>query len=148
MQWEDGPQRTSSSLAIITSTITDNSMWWDDVSTSLRGSPAHSDEQPCSRTPSRPPSTDAIGRQLQAIGREAEATATTSRRTPTPSVHQQFREWAEARSNADPLAASASCFDEETSRPPTDGQTTPTDNPVSPASCSNPVDPRATFSKN
>jgi hypothetical protein len=77
-------------------------MWWDDeMITTARDTSADNDLQHNDHTPAPRPSADMVEHYLTSIRQEAELS--TQAPAPSTSHRQQFCEWAERRSNADPL---------------------------------------------
>jgi hypothetical protein len=125
MQWEDGPQRTSSPiLTTLTpvSSTTDASMWWDDESTEAPTAITINHQQDDS-TLARRQSADIVEQYLKAVRREAESAETTTQQAPSPTTsgRAQFGEWVEATSNADPMTAQVIGSSIETSLLPAHG---------------------------
>jgi hypothetical protein len=114
MQWQDEPQHTISTTytpSTPVSTATDTSMWWDDETTE---SPAINLQQ--DSTLAGRQSADVIEHFLATIRQEAESSAQAPAATISP--RQQFCEWAERHSNADPLTPTVSASGEEKTHPP------------------------------
>jgi hypothetical protein len=93
---------------------------------------ADNDLQHNNRTPARRPSADMVGRYLKTIRQEAELeTQAAQASAPSTSRRQQFREWAESRSNADPLTPPVSGSSEETIHLPVHRLLAPPPSPTS-----------------
>jgi hypothetical protein len=104
--WQDKPQRTISPIYTTftpVSTSTDASMWWDDETTEA---PVIKQQQDDSTLSGRD-SANIVEQYLKTIRQEAESTATSTQQAPSPTTsgRARFREWVEARSNADPMTA-------------------------------------------
>jgi hypothetical protein len=122
MQWQDQPQRTLSPIYTTltpVSTTTDASMWWDDEPTAT---PTINQQQDDNTLAGRH-SAHSVEHYLKAIRREAESAGTTTQQalSPTTSGRARFREWVEARSNADPMTAQVISSSVETSLLPAHG---------------------------
>jgi hypothetical protein len=103
---EDQPQRTLSPIYTTltpVSTTTDASMWWDDEPTAA---PTINQQQDDNTLAGRH-SAHIVEQYLKAIRREAESAEATTQQAPSPTTsgRARFREWVEARSNADPMTA-------------------------------------------
>jgi hypothetical protein len=106
MQCEDQPQRTTSPIYTTltsVSTTTDASMWWDDEPTAAPTINQQQDDN----TLAGPHSAHIVEQYLNAIRREAESAEATTQQAPSPTTsgRARFREWVEARSNADSMTA-------------------------------------------
>jgi hypothetical protein len=118
MQWQDEHQQLTTTIPVPpTSPAKSDGMWWDDEITTTRDTSAGNNIQHNDHTPAPRLSADVIGQYLTSIRQEAESTQAPAP-APSTSRRQQFCEWAERHSNADPLTPTVSASGEETTHPP------------------------------
>jgi hypothetical protein len=118
MQWQDEHQQSTATIPVPpTSPAKSDGMWWDDdIITTTRDTATANKLQHNDHTPAPRHSADVIEQYLTSIGQGAESS--TQPTAPSTSHRQQFYEWAERHSNADPLTPTVSVSREEKTHPP------------------------------
>jgi hypothetical protein len=118
MQWQDEQQQSTPTIPVPpTSPAKSDGMWWDDdITTTTQETATANNLQLNNHTPAPRHSADVIGQYLTSVRQGAESS--TQPTAPTANHRQQFYEWAERHSNADPLTPKVGASGEEPAHPP------------------------------